>query len=172
MIYKHKEIEAMAFFVSKDDLLPGNRMVKYVLLLKIAFTISGIIPYIFFSKNLIVSIGIPLNDSIMFIRSLGFAYLGFLLVYSSGFFLIIKKNIYPINIILFAIFNNSVAFILFLVFLLIGEYFNWGFNGKVMIYVSGLLFFFIALMLIISLIRNYKKYKNDIIWNTIWSKQS
>jgi hypothetical protein len=142
-------------------------MVKYVFLLKIVFTITGIIPYLFFPNNLIVSFGIGSNDSVMYIRSLGFAYFVFLLVYCSGYFQIIRKNIYPINIILFAILTNGGGLILSVIFILMDEFDNLNFSGKVIRYGSGFLFFFIALMLIISVIRNYNKYKNEVIWNKL-----
>jgi hypothetical protein len=75
-------------------------------------------------------------DSIIYIRSLGFTYIELLLVYCSGFFQIIKKNIYPINVILFAIFTNGGSFILNIVFILMGEFNNSGLNGKIIIYAS------------------------------------
>jgi hypothetical protein len=39
------------------------------------FTIFGLIPFIFFPKRLIIFIGIPCNDTTIFIRSLGFLYI-------------------------------------------------------------------------------------------------
>jgi hypothetical protein len=147
----------------KIELLPENRMVKKILLLKIAFTIFGLIPFIFFPKSLIVSIGIPCNDTTLFIRSLGFLYIALFLVYFSGYNQA-KKNIYPINVVLFGTYTNGYSFILFLIYLFLGEFNNWGYNGKIMIYSSGLMFFFITLLLIISVIKNFKKYKNNIIW--------
>jgi hypothetical protein len=140
-------------------LLPENKMVKNVLLLKIVYTLVGIISYLTFPTSLIEYFDIGSNDSIRFIRSLGLAYIGLLFVYSSGYFQIIKKNKYPINVVLFGIFMNGGSVILSLVFMLID-----GFKGNIIRYAMLLLFFFIALMLIISIIKNYKIYKNDIIW--------
>jgi hypothetical protein len=148
---------------NKSNLLPENNMVKMVLLLKMAFTVVGLIPFIFFPKSLIVSIGIPCNDTTMFIRSLGFLYIALFLVYSSGY-IHAKKNSYPINVVLFGTYTNGFSFILFLTYLLKGEFNSWGNMGKMMIYSSGFFFLFITSMLIISLVMNFKKYKNDIIW--------
>jgi hypothetical protein len=160
----HKENKIMASKGIKIELLPENNMVKKVFLLKMAFTLFGLIPFIFFPKSLIVFIGIPCNDTTMFVRSLGFLYIALFFVYSSGY-IQAKKNSYPINVVLFGTYTNGFSFILFLTYLLIGEFNNWGYMGKMMIYSSGFLFFFITLMLIISLVMNFKKYKNDIIWN-------
>jgi hypothetical protein len=85
------------------------------------------------------------------------------MVYSSGY-IQAKKNSYPINVVLFGTYTNGFSFILFLTYLLMGEFNNWGNMGKMMIYSSGFFFFFITSMLIISLVMNFKKYKNDIIW--------
>jgi hypothetical protein len=163
---KYKENNAMAKS-PKIELLPENILVKNVLLLKIAFTVFGIISYLFLPKSLLISVGIVSDDSIRFVRSLGFAYSGLLLVYCSGYFQIMKKNIYPINVVIFAIFTNSGAFILSLIYILTDVFNNVDFNKMIMLYSTGFLFFFIALMLIISLANNYKQYKDDIIWNRL-----
>jgi uncharacterized PurR-regulated membrane protein YhhQ (DUF165 family) len=152
----------------KTKLLPENKLVKYVLLLKIAFTITGIVSYLFFPKDLIVSMGIAPIDSIRFIRSLGLAYAGLLFVYSSGYFQIIKKNVYPVNVVLFGIVMNGGAVILSTIYMLIDLFNDVDFSKNIIRYVTLLLFFFIALMLILSIIKNYKKYKNDIIWNVLF----
>jgi hypothetical protein len=133
----------------KIELLPENKMIRNVLLLKIVYTLVGIISYLTFPVTLIEYFGIGSNDSIMFIRSLGLAYIGLLFVYSSGYFQIIKKNKYPINVVLFGIFMNGGSVILILILGLID-----GFNENIIRYAMLFLFFFIALMLIISLIKN------------------
>ena len=103
---------------------------------------------------------------------MGFAYIGLLFVYSTGYFQIIKKNIYPINVVLFGVFMNGGAFILNIINISI-EWFKYS-KFDINIIRTGMLFlfFFIALMLLISLIKNYKKYKNNIIWNIFWNKQN
>ena len=72
--------------VKNIDLLPENKLLNMVLLLKMTFTVVGLIPFIFFPKSLIISIGIPCNDTTMFIRSLGFLYIALFFVYSTGLF--------------------------------------------------------------------------------------
>jgi hypothetical protein len=168
----HREKKVMALFNSKKKLLSENRSVKYVLLLKITYTVIGIISYLVFPKSLILYLGLGTDESIRFLRSLGLAYIGLLFVYCSGYFLIIKKNKYPINVVLFGIVMNGGGFILSVIFMIIDLVNNTGFKADLIRYVMLFLFFVIALMLIISLVRNYKRYKNDIIWNILWSKQS
>jgi hypothetical protein len=170
MIFKCKEIKVMALLISKNDLLPENKMVKYVLLLKIVYTLIGIISYLFLPKSLLISFDIGSVDSIKLIRSLGFAYIGLLFVYSSGYFQIIKKNIYPINVVLFAIFMNGGAFTLSIIYLIIDLLNNIELGGNIIGYAMLFLFFIITLLLIISISKNYGKYKNDIIWNILWKK--
>ena len=160
----------MASECVKIEYLHENKLVKNVLLLKIIYTLIGIISYLFFPIGLIEYFEIGSIESINFIRSLGFTYIGLLFVYSSGYFQIIKKNIYPINIVLFGIFMNGGAFIINIISILVNWFKNFDCNVNIITFIMLILFFIIALLLSISLAKNFRKYKNNIIWNILWNK--
>jgi hypothetical protein len=160
----------MALECVKIEYLHENKLVKNVLLIKIIYTLIGIISYLFFPIGLIEYFEIGSIESIDFIRSLGFTYIGLLFVYSSGYFQIIKKNIYPINIVLFGIFMNGGAFIINIISILANWFIIFEFNVNIITFIMLILFFIIALLLSISLVKNYRKYKNNIIWNILWNK--
>lgn len=129
-----------------------NHLSKVYVFKILATIVFWCIPLLFFPKELLQSFGFPNQETYMFVRMLGWAYLALCVGYFNGLLASLKgiKLMGPIYV---GLVSNSGACLYLLYFALVGTWDNWGSGIQFIGWSSFVATFFITLGLYVFGIR-------------------
>lgn len=121
-----------------------------VLYIKIAFTaFAWATPALLAPRKLILTLGYPDPNPLIFLRLLGGAYLALLVEYIQGA-QSLQAGIYPATTVLVGIASNGVAFLILAVGAVKGTWLHWGWAARVIMWISLAMTFLITVGLFYS----------------------
>ncbi len=120
---------------------------RYIIIFKIGFTIVfWCIPLILFPKSCFIKLGIPVSETLLFLRFLGVAYLALVIGYIGGL-IEIRRDKKPFQAVWVGIWSNGLACAVLLYYGLTGEWATWQMPAPILLWASAFVTFWLALLL-------------------------